>query len=78
MGSAAGFETGPLRAGLLPMKAYLVTTGSLFGLLTVVHVWWVFEESTQLAKDPWYIVITVIAAALSVWAWRLLRVVPRS
>ncbi len=54
------------------MKAYLMTTGALFGLLTVVHLWRVTEE-THLATDPWYIFITVAAAALCLWAWRLLR-----
>jgi hypothetical protein len=60
------------------MKAYLITTGSLFGLLTVVHVWRVIEEGPNLAKDPWYILITVAAAALCLWAWRLLRLAARS
>jgi hypothetical protein len=55
------------------MKAYLITTGSLFGVLTVVHVWRVVEEGAHLTKDPWYILITAAAAALSLWAWRLLR-----
>lgn len=55
------------------MKAYLVTTGVLFGLLAVAHLWRIVEESPHLATDPWYILITVAAAALSVWAWRLLR-----
>jgi hypothetical protein len=54
------------------MKAYLITTGILFGLLTLAHVWRVFEEG-HLAKDPWYIVITIIAAAMSAWAFSLLR-----
>jgi protein-S-isoprenylcysteine O-methyltransferase Ste14 len=55
------------------MKAYLITTGVLFGLITLAHLWRMIEESPQLAKDPFYILITVVAAALSVWAWRLLR-----
>ncbi|MBC7975526.1 MAG: hypothetical protein H7138_11130 [Myxococcales bacterium] len=57
------------------MKAYVTTTGVVFGLLTVAHIWRVIEEGPHLAKDPWYVLITVAAAALSVWAWRLL---PRS
>jgi hypothetical protein len=55
------------------MRAYIMTTGSLFGLLTVVHVWRMIEESRALATDPWYILVTLAAAALGVWAWRLLR-----
>jgi hypothetical protein len=50
-----------------------MTTGVLFGLLTLVHVWRVIEEGAQLATDPWYLLITTIAAGLSVWAWRVFR-----
>ncbi len=60
------------------MKAYLVTTGSVFGLLTLVHVWRIIEEGPQLARNPWWILITLAAAALAVWAWRLLRLAARS
>ncbi len=60
------------------MKAYLVTTGSLFAVLTVLHVWRIIEEGPQLARNPWWILITIAAAALAVWAWRLLRLAARS
>ena len=60
------------------MKAYLMTTGSVFGLLVLVHVWRAIEEGPHLATDPWYILITAAAAALGLWAWRLLRLLPRS
>lgn len=55
------------------MRAYVMTTGVAFGVLALVHIWRVFKEEPTLATDPWYILITVAAAALSVWAWRLLR-----
>jgi hypothetical protein len=55
------------------MKAYVMTTGVLFGLLTLAHLWRVFEEGTHLATDPWYVLITLATAALCFWAWRLLR-----
>jgi hypothetical protein len=55
------------------MKAYVVTTGVLFGLLTVVHLWRIVEEWPHLATDPFYLLVTAAAAALGVWAWRLLR-----
>jgi len=60
------------------MKAYLITTGTVFTLVTAAHVWRAIAESTALARDPWFILLTVFAAALSVWAWRLLRVATRS
>jgi hypothetical protein len=60
------------------MKAYVITTGAVFGLLTLAHVWRVIEEGTHLATDPWYVLITIAAAALSLRAWRLLRLGARS
>ncbi len=55
------------------MKAYVITTGAVFGLLTLAHIWRVFAGEAHLATDPWFILITVAAAALCFWAWRLLR-----
>ncbi len=60
------------------MKAFLWTTGIVFGLITVAHVWRVFGESRALARDPWFLIISVVAAGLSIWAFRLLRVSTRS
>jgi hypothetical protein len=55
------------------MKAYLITTGTVFGLLAFAHVWRVIGESRSLGVDPWFVLITVISAAMSVWAFRLLK-----
>ena len=55
------------------MRAYVATTGVLFALLAVLHVWRAFAESATLAQDPWYLAITVLAAGLSVWAMAVLR-----
>jgi hypothetical protein len=60
------------------VRTYVITTGVVFGLLAVVHIWRAIEEGPQLAKDPWYVLITVAAGALSLWAWRVLRGSPRS
>lgn len=60
------------------MRAYLLTTGVLFASLVLVHLWRIIQESPDLARDPWYILITLAAAALSLWAWRLLRLSKRS
>jgi hypothetical protein len=53
------------------MKAYVITTGVVFGLLTLAHIWRVIEEGPHLAKEPWYVLITVASAALCLWALRL-------
>ena len=55
------------------MKAYLITTGTVFGLITVAHVARFFAEGSRLATEPVFLILTVAAAALSVWAWTLLR-----
>ena len=59
-------------------KAYVMTTGAVFGLLTLAHVERIIEEGRHLATDPWYVLVTIAAAALCLWAWRLLRLSPRS
>jgi len=59
------------------MKAYVMTTGAVFGLLTVAHAWRIFEEGLHVAGDPWFLVTTVAAVALCLWAWRLLGVSTR-
>jgi hypothetical protein len=55
------------------MKAYLVITGTVFALITLAHVWRLIAEWPHLATDPGFILITLAAVALSVWAWRLIR-----
>lgn len=59
------------------MKAYVMTSGAIFGLITLAHVWRVFEEGPRLATEPWYVLITLAAAALCLWAWRVLRALRR-
>ena len=63
------------------MKAYLLTTGALFGLLAVTHLLrLVLEPGHTLAADPWFVGVNgamiAVGGALAVWAWRLLRALP--
>jgi hypothetical protein len=55
------------------MKAFLITAGTVFGLVVVAHVARMFSEP-QLVREPWFWALTVLSAALSAWAWRLLLV----
>ena len=55
------------------MKAYAATTGTIFGLVVIAHIWRAVEEGPGLVKDPVFILLTGVAAALSVWAWRVAR-----
>lgn len=58
------------------MRTYVITTGVIFGLLVVAHVWRVFAEGTWLLKDPFWFLITGLAAALCVWAFTIARRTP--
>jgi hypothetical protein len=53
------------------MKAYVIATGALFGVLVVMHIWRMMSESAELATDPAYLAITATCAALCLWAVRL-------
>jgi len=59
------------------MKPYVMTTGFLFALLTVLHIWRMFQEPSMV-RDPWYWLITAASTALAFWAWRVVRVSARS
>ena len=58
------------------MKAYIITTGSLFGLLALAHVWQILGQWPRLLHDPSDLLeagIGLVAAGLCFWAVRLLR-----
>ncbi|HEV7590976.1 MAG TPA: hypothetical protein VGO40_22885 [Longimicrobium sp.] len=55
------------------MKAYVITTGAVFGLLTIAHLLRMVLEKPDLASEPFYLAITAASAALSIWAWVVLR-----
>jgi hypothetical protein len=63
------------------LKTYLITTGTLFGLLALAHLLRTIAEWHRLTADPWFIVegpgIGAVAAVISLWAWRLVRESPR-
>jgi hypothetical protein len=64
------------------LRAYLVTTGTLSGLIAVAHLARTITEAQRLASDPWFYLdgpgLGLVAAALSLWACRLLRRAPKS
>jgi hypothetical protein len=59
------------------MKGYLITTGSIFTLVGAAHVLRTIAEWRRLAVDPWFFLegpgLGLVAGALGLWAWRLLR-----
>jgi hypothetical protein len=64
------------------VKAYLISTGSIFGLIALAHLARTIAESRRLASEAWFYVegpgLGLVAAALSLWAWRLLWRVGRA
>ena len=55
------------------MRAYLWTTAVLFGAITLAHIARAITESSDFARDPFYVGITLVAVGMCAWAVRLLR-----
>ena len=53
------------------MKAYVILTSVIFGLVTIAHIWRAMEEGSHLMKEPFFLLLTLLAAALCVWGARL-------
>ncbi len=57
------------------MKAYLITTGVLFGLMSLIHVWRAIDEWPKTMNIDFILLMAALVAIpglLSCWAWRLL------
>ncbi len=52
------------------VKPFLITAGTVFGLVVVAYFARIAAEP-QMAREPWFLALTLAAAALSAWAWRL-------
>ena len=59
------------------MRAYLLVTGTIFGLFAVWHLYELVDTAQHPSADPWFfggvLAIAVVTAALSWWAFRLVR-----
>jgi len=55
------------------MKAYLLVTGTIFGLIAGAHISRMVLESRLLARDPFFVALTLLSAALCVWSVQLIR-----
>ena len=53
------------------MKTYIATTGAVFGLVTILHVWRLVEEGGPM--EPWFLLLTAASGALCLWAVLVLR-----
>jgi len=59
------------------VKTYVAVTGTVFGLITLAHVLRAIQEGPGVL-NVWWVLLTVTTAALSVWAFRLVRLSGRS
>jgi hypothetical protein len=61
------------------VKAYLLTTGTIFGLFSVWHIAELIMRWRPPASDPWFIggvaLIAVASGGLSIWAFRLWKAI---
>jgi hypothetical protein len=55
------------------VKTYVMTTGVVFGLITLAHLLRIMAEGPHLLTEPLWVLLTAATAALAIWAWRLLR-----
>jgi hypothetical protein len=55
------------------VKAYVITSGTIFALLVLAHLWRAAVEGARMYTDPAFIVVTILALAMCIWAWRVLR-----
>jgi hypothetical protein len=51
------------------MKTYLITTGLLFAVITLLHTWEMIDRGHLAIEDP---IVILAGAGLAVWAWRLM------
>jgi hypothetical protein len=54
------------------MKLYVIVTGVIFALITIAHVARMIAEPRVLT-EPLYLVLTLVSAALAIWAVVMLR-----
>ena len=60
------------------MRAYVMTSGAIFCLIVLAHLLRIVAKGPRLATEPDFVLTTLAAVALSAWAFRVLRVTPRS
>jgi hypothetical protein len=64
------------------VKAYLATTGAIFGIVALLHLRHAIADWSMLKTNPGEFLVMaalgVLAAGLAGWAWVLFRRSPRS
>jgi hypothetical protein len=55
------------------MKAYVATTGVVFGLIVLAHLARIAAEGAHLLREPMWMAMPAAAAVLAIWAGYLLK-----
>lgn len=59
------------------MRAYLLTSGTIFTLVAAMHFFITFEHWRMPQSDLWFVlgpaVIAILSTGLASWAFRLMR-----
>lgn len=55
------------------MRAYVITTGIIFALITISHIARLAMETRHVLTEPVFLLLTILSAALAVWAFVVLR-----
>ena len=50
------------------MKAYVITTATIFGILAVSLLWRMLAVDRSLATSPTFVAVTAISGAMCLWA----------
>jgi hypothetical protein len=58
------------------VKSYVVTSGIVFALVTLAHLTRIIAEGAHLLRETAFVILTLIAVALTVWAFQVLRHLP--
>lgn len=54
------------------MRAYVLISGLIFGAIVIAHLMRVVVESSALATEPHFVLLTLLSASLALWAAALL------
>jgi hypothetical protein len=55
------------------MKAYIITTGLVFSLITLAHFGRIYLEGMRVVQEPIFVITTILSISLCVWAAYLFK-----
>ena len=71
--AAITIEIATIAKGSQAVRAYVLTTGSAFGLIALAHALRVLSEGWPLILQPIFALTSIASASICVWAIALLK-----